>query len=221
VLGSTVRGTLAGAGDADEYTVGVPAGTPVNAVLEVPHAGTVTQLRASIHQQHPVTGALRFEQAVLVSSDQGEPGATEPVALANTGTVVVRVEGVDSRFGGGYVLRVVPTMVRDVALGERVRGTLAGRGDSDDYTLSLSRPVRFNARVAAPHRGIGRQVQLQVFQRNPTTGELRFVAGAIADSSEDQAAATDPIVASGPGVYVIRVHGMEAAGDYEIVAEQL
>lgn len=221
MLGSTVRGTLAGAGDADEYAVRVPAGTPVNAILEVPHAGGVTQLRASIHQQHPVTGALRFEQAVIVGSDEGEPGATEPVALANAGTVVVRVEGMDSRFGGEYVLRVVPTTVRDVALGERIRGTLAGRGDTDDYTLTLSRPVRFNARVSAPHRGIGRQVQLQVFQRNPTTGELRFVAGAITDSSEDQAAVTDPVVAARPGVYVLRVHGMEATGDYEIVADQL
>jgi hypothetical protein len=220
-LGNVVHGTLAGAGDADEYAVRVSAGTPVNAVLEVPHAGVTTQLRASIHRQHPVTGALTFEQGVIVGSAEGEPGATEPVMLESNGTVIIRVEGMDSRFGGAYVLRVLPTAVRELRLGETIQGTLAGRGDTDDYTVTLSRATRFNARVAAPHRGAGRLVQVQVFERNPVTGTMRFVAGAIADSREGTAAVTDPVVAPGPGTYVVRVHGMEAAGAYEIAAEQL
>ncbi|MBB4635635.1 hypothetical protein [Longimicrobium terrae] len=219
-MGNVVRGTLAGAGDADEYAVRVSAGTPVNAVLEVP-PGAITQLRASIHRQHPVTGALAFEQGVIVGSDEGEPGATEPVMLESNGTVIIRVEGMDSRFGGAYVLRVLPTAVRELRLGETIQGTLAGRSDSDDYTLTLSRATRFNARVSAPHRGAGRLVQVQVFERNPVTGQLRFLVGAITDSREGTPAATDPVVAPGPGTYVVRVHGMEAAGAYEIVTEQL
>lgn len=220
-LGQTVSGTLAGQGDADEYAVQVQAGAPVNVVLEVPHSGSTTQLRASIHQPHPVTGALTFAQGVIVGSDDGEPGATEPVTPERDGTLIVRVEGVDHRFGGRYVLRVLPTGERAIHLGEAVQGTLDGRGDMDDYALSVDRAVRFNARVAAPHRGAARLVQVQVYHRNPTTGELRFVAGAIANSSEGSPAATDPITAAGPGTYVVRVAGMEAGGAYELVTEQL
>jgi hypothetical protein len=220
-LGQTMSGTLAGQGDADEYAVQVQAGTPVNVVLEVPHSGSTTQLRASIHQPHHVTGALAFAQAVIVGSDDGEPGATEPVTPERDGRIIVRVEGVDSRFGGRYVLRVLPTGERAIRLGEAVQGTLAGRGDTDDYTLAVDRAVRFNARVAAPHRGATRLVQVQVYHRNPTTGELHFLTGAIADSSEGSPAATDPVTAAGPGTYVVRVHGMGAAGTYELVTEQL
>ena len=81
--------------------------------------------------------------------------------------------------------------------------------------------MRFNARLAAPHRGTTRLVQVQVYHRNPTTGELRAMAGAIVDSSEGSPAATDPVTASGPGTYVVRVQGMEAGGAYELLAEQL
>lgn len=221
LLGSTVRGTLAAAGDADEYGVEVQAGAPVNVVLEVPHAGNTTQLRASIHRVHPVTSALSFAEGVIVGSDDGEPGATAPVTPEQNGMLIIRVEGVDSRFGGRYVLRVLPTSEREIRLGEAVQGTLAGRGDTDDYTLTVHRAGRFNARVAAPHRGTKRLVQVQVYHRNPTTGELRVVAGAIADSSEGSPVATDPVMASGPGTYVVRVAGMEAGGAYELVTEQL
>jgi hypothetical protein len=220
-LGQALSGTLAGSGDADEYAVQVPAGTAVNAVLEVPHAGSTTQLRASLHRVHPVTGALTFVEGVIVGSDDGEPGATAPVTLEQAGSLVVRVEGVDSRFGGRYTLRVLPTSERQIRLGETVQGQLAGRGDTDDFTLTLERAVRFNARLAVPHRGVARQIEVQVYRRDPVTGELRFLAGAIADSREDSAAATDPITAAEPGTYVVRVHGLEVRGTYELVTEQL
>jgi hypothetical protein len=221
VLGQVVRGTLAANGDADEYAVKVPAGTSINAVLEVPHRGSATQLRASVHRQHPVTNELTVATAVIVGSDDGEPGATEPVTPDRDAVLVVRVEGVDSRFGGGYVLHILPTTQREIRLGETVQGTLAGRGDTDDYTLRIDRPVRFNARLAAPHRGAGRLVEVQVYHRSSITGELRFIAGAITDSREGSAAATDPVPAAEAGTFVVRVHGLEAGGTYELTTEQL
>lgn len=221
LLGQTVRGVLAAEGDADEYVVRVPAGAAINAVLEVPHAGNATQLRGSVHRQHPVTKELTFSTAAIVGSDEGEASATEPVTLDSDGMLIVRVEGLDARFGGAYVLHVLPTTRRNIRLGEVVREALQGRGDSDDYTLSVERGERFNVRLVAPHQGTRRLIQVQVFERDAVTGALRFLAGAIADSREGQPAATDPIIASGAGTYVIRVHGMEAAGAYELVTERL
>jgi hypothetical protein len=219
-LGQPVSGTLP-LGGAHEYAVQVQAGVPVNAVLEVPHAGSVTQLQASIYQPHPVTGALHFEQSTIVGSDEGEPGATDPVVLRQEGTLIVRVYGVDSRFGGRYTLRVLPTLERAIRLGEAVHGQLVARGDTDDYTLTVDRPVRFNARLAAPYRGSARMLEVQVYRRDPVTSELHFLQGTIADSDESSASATDPVIATGAGSFVVRVHGMEAGGAYELVAEQL
>ena len=222
-LGATVRGTLAADGDADDYPLQMEPGQAFTAILETPAQGQETYLQVHVFRQHPVTGELLFETSAIVGSEEGEAGATKVTSPEEAGTFVVRVQGMDLRYGGSYVLRVLPTAKGEISLGQAIQGELDGRGDSDDYVLSVAPRTRFNARLVVPYTGKSRSLQVFVYRKDAVTGALESGGSTIVDAESGRPGATRPVEALEGGTYVLRVRGIESryGGRYTLSAERL
>lgn len=221
-LGETVRGTLSADGDADDYPIRVERGQAFNAVLVVP-AQRETSLRARIFHQHPVTGELQWESTTVVGSAEGRAGATKLSAPEEAGTYVVRVEGAESRYGGRYELRVLPTEKGAISLGQAIAGELDGRGDADDYVLTVPARTRFNAQLTVPFTGERRSLHVAVFRKDPVTGALDLAGSTLVSAESGRPGATRAVEALDGGTYVLRVREPEDrfGGTYELRAERL
>lgn len=222
-LGATVRGTLAGDGDADDYPIRVERGEAFTAVLETPAQQEETYLQVRVLREHPVTGELEWAGSAIVGSQEGAASATQVATPEEAGTYIVRVQGMEPRYGGRYVLRVLPTVEGPISLGQTIQGELDGRGDSDDYELTVAPRTRFNVYLAVPYTGQPRSLQVFVYRKDPVTGALEFEGSTIVDAESGRPGATRPVEALEGGTYVVRVSGSDSryGGRYTLSAERL
>jgi hypothetical protein len=221
-LGGAVQGALAANGDADDYQVRVSRGQAFNAVLDVPNQGDVTLLQVQVFRQNPVTSELESLEVALNRSTDGAPAATGPISVGQEGLYVVRVEGADTRFGGRYALRVLPSAKGTIALGQPREGVLDGRGDTDDYEFAAAARSRFNARLAVPYTGTPTTLSVTVLRRDSVTGDLQPETSTMVESRLGQPGATQPVDARQGGAFIIRVAGADArmAGRYVLTVDR-